>query len=233
MKVAHFHFDSNLSGLLIGGRRGPDLEYAFTGPQTAKHLIESIGIPHTEIGSLLVNGRHAGTSYQVQDGDQLQVDASEAAAVTLLEPRFILDGHLGRLASRLRMLGLDCLYRAGVDDSELAATAIAEDRILLTRDRHLLMRKTITNGYLVRSLVPNEQLREVITRYRLLAAIKPFQRCIRCNTRLVPVRKADVLDRLEPLTRLYFDEFRICPGCQQIYWRGSHVDRMNRMIAEL
>lgn len=233
MKVAHFHFDSNLSGLLRGGWRGPDLEYAFTGPQSAKHLIESMGIPHTEIGLLLVNGQQAETSYQVQDGDEVQVEACETAAASTLEPRFILDGHLGRLASRLRMLGLDCQYQAVIEDSDLAAMAVSEGRILVTRDRHLLMRKTIANGYLVRSLIPKEQLREIVERYRLLPAIKPFQRCIRCNTRLVPVPKADVLDRLEPLTRRYFDEFRICPGCNQIYWRGSHVDRMSRMIADL
>jgi uncharacterized protein with PIN domain/sulfur carrier protein ThiS len=233
MKVAHFHFDEDLAALRLGRRGERELEYAFTGPQSAKHLIESLGIPHTEIGALRVNGESIGWDYQVRDGDQVVICAASQTADAAVEPRFILDGHLGRLAAHVRMLGLDCLYRSSVDDLELASTAVAEDRILITRDRRLLMRKIIINGYLVRSLMPREQLGEVVDRYRLRTWIKPFQRCIRCNHLLEPVRKADVLERLEPLTRRYFDEFRICPACRQIYWRGSHFDKMIRLIGAL
>ncbi len=209
------------------------LQYAFNGPQSVKHLIECLGIPHTELGTLQANGQVIQSDYQVRDGDQITVGAVQQAADALVEPRFILDGHLGRLASYLRMLGLDCLYQADADDLELASAAVTDQRILVTRDRRLLMRKSITDGYLVRSLQPRAQLREVVDRYRLRPWIRPFQRCIRCNHLLEPVPKADILERLEPLTRLYFEEFHICTACRQIYWKGSHYEKMRTLIASL
>ncbi len=205
----------------------------FNGPQSVKHLIESLGIPHTEIGALRANGRTIYLDFQVQDGDLITVSASEGVDQARGEPRFILDGHLGRLASYVRMLGLDCLYEAGAEDRDLASTAITGQRILVTRDRRLLMRKGITDGYLVRSLEPRVQLRELVQRYQLHPWIRPFQRCIRCNQMLEPVPKADILERLEPLTRLYFEDFRICPACQQIYWKGSHYEKMRALVASL
>jgi len=233
MKVAHFHFDEGLPPLLAGHRGESDLRYPFTGPQSLKHLVESLGIPHTEIGPVRANDRAVASNYQVQDGDDVTVVGFQPSPDPAIEPRFVLDGHLGRLASYVRMLGLDCLYESSADDEQLAEIAVSESRALVTRDRRLLMRKAITDGYLIRSLVPREQLAEVIARFQLRRWIKPFQRCIRCNHQLQPVRKEDVIDRLEPLTRRYFDDFRICPSCLQIYWKGSHFDRMMLMIAEL
>jgi len=133
----------------------------------------------------------------------------------------------------LRMLGFDCTYHADTTDPELADTAARESRILLSRDRRLLMRKAVTAGCLVRSLNPPDQLREVVRRFNLLEWIRPFRRCIRCNDLLAPVAKETILDRLEPLTRLYYNEFSQCPSCQQIYWKGSHFERMQRIISSL
>jgi len=149
------------------------------------------------------------------------------------EPRFVLDGHLGRLASHLRMLGLDCLYSSAFEDEELAQASAEEGRILLTRDRRLLMRKIVTQGYLLRSLDSDEQLCEVVKRYELWQWVKPFRRCLRCNHPLETVSKEAVLERLEPLTKRYFDEFRICPACDQVYWKGSHYERMLELIAQV
>jgi uncharacterized protein with PIN domain len=131
------------------------------------------------------------------------------------------------------MLGLDCLYENDYDDKSLFAISVGQERILLTRDRRLLMHKAITRGYLLRSLEPHEQLVEVVRRYGLRKWIRPFQRCIRCNHLLQPVEKTAIIDRLEPLTKLYFDEFRICPSCKQVYWKGSHFERMQKLIAGL
>jgi hypothetical protein len=128
------------------------------------------------------------------------------------------------------MLGLDCLYRFDFSDPELVQISVQEGRILLTRDRHLLMLKTIHNGCLLRSLDPGAQFIEIIQRYSLKCWIKPFQRCLLCNHELLTVDKAAILDRLQPLTIKYFEEFRICPGCHQIYWKGSHYDRMLQLI---
>jgi uncharacterized protein with PIN domain len=232
-KTARFHFEETLTPLLPGNQRGGDFDYAFNGPQSVKHLIESMGIPHTEIGEVRANREIVGLDYLVHDGDQIEVRSAAPRRESTNEPRFVLDGHLGRLTSHLRMLGLDCLYRNDYTDAELIQIATGENRILLSRDRRLLMHKKLLHGYWVRSLEPEEQFREVVERYGLKNWIKPFRRCIRCNHLLEAVRKEDVLDRLEPLTKLYFDEFRICPACKQIYWKGSHFERMQKAIAEL
>ncbi len=233
MKVARFTFDERLHWLLPRSKRGDGFDYVFNGPQSVKHLIESAGIPHTEIGEARANGNAVSLDYLVHDGDRIEVRAAAPVNESVIEPRFVLDGHLGRLASHLRMLGMDSLYRNEYDDNKLFRIAVDENRILLTRDRHLLMRKTIRLGYLLQSLNSEEQFREVVRRYGLKKWIKPFQRCIRCNHLLESARKEDVLDRLEPLTKLYFEEFHICPACKQIYWKGSHFERMQKMIAEL
>ncbi len=233
MNVARFHFDEDLRPLLQHGNDHGEFDYRFTGPQSAKHLIESVGIPHTEVGSVKAGSIAVTLAYLVQDGDTLEAFGNSGPAVPGDELHFVLDGHLGRLNSHLRMLGLDCLYDPYYDDDTLVAISLSEGRYLLTRDRRLLMHKLITRGYLLRSLDPEQQLQEVVHRYGLRRWIKPFQRCIRCNHPLQVVSKADVLDRLEPLTKLYFDDFRICPACQQIYWKGSHFERMQQLIARL
>ncbi len=230
MKVAQCEIEDKLHWLLCYDKRREDFEYPFNGPQSVKHLIESAGIPHTEIGEIRANGEAIGLDYLVQDGDRIEVRAVEPAGEQEAEPRFVIDGHLGRLAAYLRMLGLDSLYRNDYEDEELAQVAEEEERILLSRDRRLLMRKNIKRGQLLRSLEPEEQFREVIGRQGLRKWIRPFQRCIRCNHLLEAVRKEEVLERLEPLTRLYFEEFHICPACGQVYWKGSHYVRMEKMI---
>lgn len=230
MKVARFNIDDKLHWLLTYDKRRDGFDYSFNGPQSIKHLIESIGIPHTEIGEIVINGESVGLGYLVRDGDQIGVTAVLPAGDQITEPRFVLDCHLGRLAAYLRMLGLDSSYRNDFEDGELVRAAVDEDRVLLTRDRRLLMHKSITGGQLLQSLEPEEQMREVIRRHGLKKWIKPFRRCIRCNHPLEPVRKEDVLDRLQPLTRLHFEEFHICPACKQVYWKGSHFDHMQKLI---
>ena len=232
MKVAKFDFDLELQPLLQHDLRGQLVKIHFKGPQSAKHLIESLHIPHTEVGPLSANGESIGLEYIVHDGDRIEVQP--VAPVDLEdEPRFVLDGHLGRLASHLRMLGLDCLYNNGYEDDELVEISVEEDRILLTRDRLLLMHKVITRGYLLRSLNSTEQLYEVVQRYGLTQWVRPFQRCMKCNHLLESVEKEMVLEKLEPLTKKYYDDFKICPACKQVYWKGSHYEKMLRVIEKL
>ena len=233
MKVARFRFAVGLCELLQCENEEGEFDYAFIGPQSVKHLIESVGIPHTEIGETRVDSATIGSGYLVQDGDTVAVSVYDAALDTMEAPRFVLDCHLGRLKAHLRMLGYDCKYQNDYDDRTLLQVALDEDRVLLTRDRRLLMHKTLKRGHLVRTLEPNEQLAEVMRHYGLQRWIRPFQRCIRCNHLLEPVEKDAIVDRLEPLTKLYFNEFRICPACKQIYWKGSHFERMQSTIGKL
>jgi len=151
----------------------------------------------------------------------------------LAEPRFVLDVNLGKLAKLLRMLGFDCLYRNDYHDPEIADIAAIEQRVVLTRDRRLLFAKRIEHGYWVRSVEVERQVDEVLLRYALHGKIKPFARCLRCNGALAPVAKADVLDRLEPKTKRYYQTFYRCGDCWQIYWQGSHIDHMLRRFPTL
>jgi uncharacterized protein with PIN domain len=147
--------------------------------------------------------------------------------------RFVLDGHLGKLASYLRLLGFDTLYRNDYDDDELADTSSNQRRILLTRDRGLLKRNRVWFGYCIRARSPGEQVVEVLKRFDLAERAHPFSRCACCNGLLTPVEKVDVFDRLEPKTKLYYDDFRICQDCDRIYWKGSHFERMESQLQDL
>lgn len=229
MKNATFHFAPELLPLLKDELRGAPVTIHFRGAQSIKHLVESLRVPHTEIGQLRVNGDITEQSYIVQNGDRIIIQ-SVSNDELVDDPQFVIDGHLGRLASHLRMLGLDSLYNNIYEDDELVDISVDQERILLSRDRLLLMRKVVTKGYLVRSMDSSEQLREVMNRFRLEKWIRPFQRCMRCNHPLEPVEKDTVVEKLEPLTRKYFHEFKLCSICDRVYWKGSHYERMLKMI---
>jgi hypothetical protein len=243
MNHARFRFDPHFDGFLAPGRRGGEFDYAFKGNPSLKHLVEAMRVPHTEIGEVIINGEKKSLTEWVHDGDficiyPIDCDILETPInipdeAQAYRPRFILDNHLGKLATYLRMLGFDVLYRNDYQDEELAYLASQQGRILLTRDRGLLMRREITFGYFIRSMAPEEQVAEVLRRYQIIEQVMPFQRCLKCNNLLLPVDKAFILDRLEPLTRKYYDEFRQCKGCQQIYWKGSHYERMLTLIDKL
>jgi uncharacterized protein with PIN domain len=231
MSTAYFQFFGRLGDFLPRSQRDQVIAVDFQERQSIKHLAESLGVPHPEIGQVLVNGQEETLSTITQDGDQVEIRPIPNGCP--IEPRFVLDNHLGRLAAYLRMLGFDCLYRNDYDDEELAETSQGEERILLSRDRRLLMRKSVTYGYCLRSLDSLEQLTEIIQRFDLISRIAPFHRCLRCNHLLEPVAKETIFERLEPLTKLYFDEFQICPACGQIYWKGSHYERMQKLVQAL
>jgi uncharacterized protein with PIN domain len=144
-----------------------------------------------------------------------------------------LDSHLGKLAVYLRMFGYDALYQNDFDDEAIAEISSRENRILLTRDRGLLKRKIIKDGYWIRSLEPTIQIEEVLVKFNLVENRKVFQRCLICNQPLQPVEKICVIDKLEPITRKYFNEFYICPDCRRVYWKGSHYERMKAFIEKL
>ena len=243
MCEAKFSFPNELNDLLPKRKRSQELTISFMGSQSIKHIIESLGVPHTEVGLLIVNHQFVDFNYLVQSGDVILVHPARHQLDNLsglfrdgkltIEPRFILDNHLGKLAAYLRMFGLDAAYRNDYQDDELAQHTVDHNRILLTRDRQLLMRKTIHYGYLIRSLEPETQMREIFRRFDLTGQVTPFHRCLRCNSPLKPIEKEAVLHRLQPLTKKYFQEFQICPNCQQVYWKGSHYERMERLVTRL
>ncbi len=226
MRTAIFVFTGDLDFFLP--QHKAEVRLTFEDHQTIKHLIEALGVPHVEVGEVSQDGQPVSLGERPRDGARLEVRPPRPAYP--VEPRFLLDNHLGRLAAFLRMLGFDCLYENDFQDEGMVALLVDEPRILISRDRRLLMRKAVRFGYCPRSTEPRLQLSEVVRRFDLAGHFQPFHRCLRCNTPLVQVDKAQVLERLEPLTRLYFDEFHLCPHCNQVYWKGSHYERMERLI---
>ncbi|HEC16660.1 MAG TPA: twitching motility protein PilT [Sedimenticola sp.] len=243
MASAVFRFYEELNDFLPPARRKRDLRLAFTPPAPVRHLIETLGVPHTEVELILINGESAGLDQRVADGDRVSVypmfeslDISPLLRIRrrpLREPRFVADAHLGKLAHYLRMLGFDTLLASDCPDRELAAIAAAQHRILLTRDRALLMRRIVTHGCYVRARRPLGQLEDIVRRLDLCRCIRPFSRCMRCNGDLEAVAKADVEHRLPDDARRIFSEFWRCAGCGQVYWKGGHYQRMRRLVERI
>jgi uncharacterized protein with PIN domain/sulfur carrier protein ThiS len=240
MKHAFIRFYAALNDFLAPERRAQASTCSFYVSGSVKDLIESLGVPHTEVELILVNGNPVDFGYRVQDGDRISVyppfrslDVSPLVTLRPAAPaefRFAADAHLGRLAGYLRMLGFDTWYRRDAGDEELATISSDEGRILLTRDSGLLKRNIVTRGYFVQTTDPARQVVEVLQRFDLVPKTQPFRRCIHCNAILQPANKEEVLDRLLPETRRYYDEFFQCPRCGHIYWKGSHYRRMERFI---
>lgn len=235
---AEFRFYEELNDFLPPEKRKQTLLYRFDGHPGVKDPIEAQGVPHTEVELIVVNGASVGFDYRLQDRDRVAVyPVFESFDITplvrlreapLRRIAFVIDANLGKLARRLRLLGFDALYSNRFHDAEIADISAAEKRIVLTRDRRLLHARRITHGYWVRSVVPEAQIREVLRRFDLHRQIRPFFRCLVCNGLLKPVAKADVFDRLEPKTKLYYEEFYTCDMCGRIYWEGSHLAKMRQ-----
>lgn len=242
MKAALFRFYADLNDFLRPQQQQQAFRHlVYDGTQSVKHLIESMGVPHTEVEVILANGRSVDFNYLVQADDQISVyppfAAIDVLPVVPLRPsltpphRFILDNHLGKLARYLRLLGLDARYVNNTTaDAELAHIAYEEKRVLLTRDRGLLKRSNVIYGYCLRTRDSTQQLTAVLHRFQLHNEIAPWTRCLRCNGLLQPVAKKAILHRLEPKTKLYFNEFRMCEVCDHIYWQGSHFARLQAIV---
>ena len=225
--TARFRIHGELSELVLAGRL---LERAVDGTSTVKHLVEELGIPHTEYGEVRVNGVRFHDGYRVQDGDVVDVHPPEPPAPPVSEPRFLLDVHLGTLARYLRLLGFDTGYDNHASDDHLVARAAAEARTLLTRDRGILRRRLVTDARLVRGTDPREQLIDLVRRLRLGAWIRPYTRCTSCNGVLAPVRRADVAALVEPGTLRDYEKLGACTACGKVYWEGAHHARISGLI---
>jgi len=239
MRVAQFRFYAELNDFLPEEDRGKELTRYFSVSGSVKDCVESFGVPHTEVDLLLVNGHPVDFSYPVRDGDRVSVypvfESLDISSVSRVRPaplralRFLLDVHVGRLAAYLRMAGFDALYGNQATDAELAGIVAREGRVLLTRDRYLLMRTAVERGYWVRSALPKQQLLEVVKRFDLAGSMRPFTRCLECNSLLEEASRESILERLPPKLMVK-DVFPVCPSCQRVYWEGSHHERMSQLL---
>ena len=208
---------------------------------SVKDIIESCGVPHPEVDLILLDGQPVDFAYVVER--DLEADVYPVRYTPTFFPknrlqtsrveRFTADCHLGKMVHNLRLVGIDVTYDPAADDQQLLRTATTENRALLTRDRRLLMHAIVRDGYYLRSQDPLNQTIEVLRRFDLLTTLAPFTRCSRCNAHLELVEKEQILHRLEPLTKIYYQKFRRCTGCGQIYWPGSHFEKLEARIAQL
>jgi uncharacterized protein with PIN domain/sulfur carrier protein ThiS len=234
--MARFRFHEELNDFLARERRGQEFEHRCARAATVKNAIESLGVPHTEVELVRIDGEPVSLSRLVREGDRVAVyprhdlPLSADAAGRL---RFVADAHLGGLARMLRMLGYDTVFRNDLHDQEIQALAAGELRVVLTRDRELLKCRTIARGCFVHALKPEDQLREVVARLRLAQSAQPFTLCLHCNLPLRSVAKADVLARLPENAARYYDRFCTCAGCQRVFWEGSHWKRMQALLEGL
>jgi hypothetical protein len=242
MPRAAFRFYEELNDFLPSSRRKVAFEHQWSGNASVKDLIEGLGVPHTEVEIILANGRSVEFGYRPREGDQVSVypvfETLDVTPLLRLRPgplrvvRFVLDGHLGRLAGYLRLLGFDTIWRADAADPELARVSQDEQRILLTRDRQLLKRAGVSRGRWIRSTNPLTQAREVLDRFDLRRAAAPFTRCMACNGLLRPASLEEVRARLLPGTIRGHSRYQACESCPRVYWKGSHHARLEALVDE-
>jgi len=239
-KTAHFRFYEELNDFLPQEKKKVKFQHTFILRESVKDMIEAIGVPHAEVDLILVNGISKGFNYLVQDSDEISVypvfesfditDVQHLRPKPLREPKFIADVHLGSLARYMRMAGLDTFYKNSIDNYDMVKLSCNDKRTILTRDRNLLKRNDVTHGYYIRKQSAEEQLKEVVNRFHLEAEIKPFSRCMECNTILHAVDKEIISDRLPEKVKLYHDTFYICSRCNKVYWKGSHYTNMLKIL---
>jgi len=241
--TAQFRFYEELNDFLPEGCRKTDFQYAFFDKPSIKDAIEAIGVPHTEVDLILVNGRSVGFDYHLESEDRVSVYPTfeslditpiiRLRALPLRSNKFIIDVQLGKLARLLRMLGFDTLYRNDYSDAEIIRISSREKRIIITRDKGILKNRSVTHGYWIRTASAESQVKEVLHRFDLIEQIRPFQRCIVCNGEISHIDKAEIIEELLPKTARYYDVFNRCVDCKKIYWKGSHYQKMEAWIERL
>ncbi|MGH8354203.1 MAG: Mut7-C RNAse domain-containing protein [Pseudomonas sp.] len=243
MVSATFRFYEELNDFLPAERRRQAFACVCARAATCKHMIEALGVPHTEVELVLVNGESVGFERLLADGDRVAVypkferlDISPLLKVRgqpLRVMRFVADAHLGALAHLLRMAGFDTLYDNHFRDEQIAALAAAEGRIVLTRDRELLKRRVISHGCYVHALKPTQQLRELFERLDLARSVRPFSLCLHCNAPLHSIDKAQIIEQLPPAVRQRYQRFLICERCGRLFWEGTHWRSMRSLLEPL
>jgi uncharacterized protein len=218
---------AELGLFLRPGRRGGPVRVTVDGTSSLGHVVQSLGVPLTEVGHLLVNGEPALPGYCPGSGDVVTVDPVRRPQ-HLESARFVLDVHLGTLARRLRLVGVDTAYANDADDDALVEQANASQWVLLTQDRGLLFRRKLWLGAYVRGARPDDQLADVLDRFA--PSLAPWTRCPACNGHLSPAAKGSVGPLLRPGTRRTYQAFSRCENCGQVYWRGAHSKRLEQII---
>jgi uncharacterized protein len=238
---AEFRFYEELNDFLPKAQRNQAFAWSFRGTPSVKDTIEAIGVPHTEVDLVLVDGRSVGFEERLRGGERVAVypvfERLDISPLIRLRPaplrvtRFVIDVHLGTLARHLRLLGFDALWRNDLDDETIIVTANAERRIILTRDKGILKDGRVMHGYWLRSLDPQCQLEEVVRALQLGGQFEPYTRCLECNGKLRPVTRREAARQVPLQVLLVYRDFNGCAGCGRVYWAGSHRARLDQVVA--
>ncbi len=240
MPTAEFRFYEELNDYLPLSCRKRSFTHAFAGTPAVREVIEHLGVPHTEVDLILIDGRSARFAHRLRGGERVAVypmfERLDIRPLYRLRPkplrrtRFLADAHLGKLARLLRLLGFDTTYSTELSDRDLVATSVRERRILLSRDLRLFRHKALTRGYRLRLTDPQRQVEEVIQALALHRASQPFTRCMSCNAKLHSVPRSAVKDSVPPRVFQRFRRFMRCSGCGRIYWRGTHFLQLEQLV---
>jgi uncharacterized protein with PIN domain len=238
--LAELRFYEELNDFLPEERRKRAIAVEVDRARSVKDAIESQGVPHTEVDLVIVDGRSVDFAHLLRGGERVAVypmfESLDIAPLVRLrprplrDPRFVADGHLGKLARHLRMAGFDTLYGNDWDDERIVVLAATERRTILTRDRAMLRRREVDRGYCVRAVESEAQLAEVISRLQLEGLVRPFTLCRECNVLLEDVAPEAVAERVPEKVRGLYHRFKRCPSCARVYWEGSHYARMRGIL---
>jgi uncharacterized protein with PIN domain len=228
-REARMRFYAELNDFLPEHRRQRDFTYGFTGTPSVKDTIEAIGVPHTEVDVILVDGKSVDFNHRLEGGERLAVypvfERCDVSSVTRLRPaplretRFIADVHLGTLARYLRLLGFDTAWERDLDDETIIDRAARERRIILTRDKGILKSGNVTHGYWLRATDPEEQLEEVVVALQLTAGIQPYVRCMECNGELEGITRSVAAQSVPLQVFLVYREFKRCRSCGRLLFK--------------
>lgn len=242
-KKVTLRFYEELNDFLPKDKKKKRFDHSFIDRTSVKDLIESFGVPHTEVDLILLNGKSVESDYIIDDGDDISIypvfesldisDVQHLRPKPLRNPKFVADVHLGRLARYLRMMGFDVYYKNNLSDEEIVKISSKERRAILTRDIGILKRTEVTHGYFLRSDNVEKQTEEVVKRFDLQKSIKEFTRCIECNSELSKIKKGEIIDRLPPKVAASQNEFFICPECQKLFWAGTHHQKMLSLVQKI
>ena len=243
MPKAIFRFYEELNDLLPTTRQKTDFEVTFQERRSVKDMIEALGVPHTEVDLILVNGKSEGFSYLLQDKDHVSVypifESLDIEGVTRLrtfplrKTKFIADINLGDIVRCMRTLGLDVYFDPSMSSRDIIGVSCSEHRIILTKSRKLLKFKEVSHGILIRPGTTTEQVIKIIDDLDIRKQIKPFTICLVCGFLLERVSKEQIEDRIPPKTKAFCDEYAYCRKCDKIYWKGTHYIRMKKRIDEI
>ena len=239
----HLRFYEELNDFLPLEKQKIRFDHSVATKTSIKDIVEALGVPHTEIDLILVNGKSVDFTYQIKNNDDISIypvfeklDISEINHLRpepLRNPKFILDVHLGKLARHMRLLGFDTIYDNSYADKTIALHSQNENRIVLTRDIGLLKNKIISRGYWIRQTDPEKQIREILDTFDLYRKCQPFTRCIECNGLLEEIEKKEIDRFIPPLAKKYYAHFMQCHSCKRIYWEGTHYQKLKAWVDKI